>query len=111
MPFTDDPEFMRLWTSLLYAIIAGVIFSLLGYFKRPESSEVFSGEQFFTSAVVGVIAGFASFYLEISPQQALVLILADQGLVYTIENLAKAVWRRWLQPWLKNAQQQTTPPS
>lgn len=111
----SDPAFTNVIIALWYAIIAGMFYSLLGYFKRSDGQENFSGDKFLCTVVVGVIAGFTSFYMSISPQQAVTLILADTGLVYAIENIVKAVWRRWIQPWVQKVQGQpaaaTTPPT
>jgi len=100
MSILDDPEFSRLILSLWYAIIAGIIYSLIGYFKRQDTKEVFSGEQFLVSVVIGVISGFVAFYLNITPEQAVQMILAESAILYYIENIIKAIWRRWIKPWL-----------
>lgn len=103
MVLIGDPELTRLVLSLWYAIIAGIIYSLIGYFKRKETTETFSGELFLTSVIIGVISGFVAFYLNITPEQAVQMILAETALLYYIENVVKAVWRRWIQPWLQKA--------
>lgn len=95
----NDPDLTRLLLSLWYAIIAGIVYSLIGYFKRQDTTENFSGELFIVSVVVGVISGFVAFYLNISPEQAVQMILAETALLYYIENIVKAIWRRWIQPW------------
>jgi len=94
-----DGTLGQVFSAVLYALAAAIVYSLIGYFKRPETKETFDGEQFFVSLAVGVIAGIASLWLEIPPKDAITLIFADAGLVYTIENTAKAVWRRWISPW------------
>jgi uncharacterized membrane protein HdeD (DUF308 family) len=99
--FVNDAEFTRLLLSLWYAIIAGIIYSLIGYFKRKDPTETFSGDLFLTSVIVGVISGFVAFYMNISPEQAVQMVLAETALLYYIENIVKAVWRRWIQPWIK----------
>lgn len=91
--------YIQILMSVAYAVVAAIFYSMLGYFKRSDSKEVFEGEQFFVSLAVGVIAGIVAIWLNVQPQEALVLILADTGLVYAIENTAKAIWRRWLSPW------------
>lgn len=96
----SDPDFTRVLLSLWYAIIAGIVYSLIGYFKRQDTTETFSGELFITSVVIGVISGFVAFYLNITPEQAVQMILAETGLLYYIENIVKAIWRRWIQPWM-----------
>jgi len=96
----NDPDFTRLLLSLCFAIVSGIIYSLVGYFKRKETTEIFSGELFLTSVVIGIIAGFVAFYLDISPEQAVQMILAETALLYYIENVTKAIWRRWIQPWI-----------
>lgn len=105
-----ESEFSRLLVSLWYAIIAGIIYSLIGYFKRKEGEEVFSGEQFFVSVVVGIISGFVAFYLNITPEQAAQMILAETAILYYIENICKAIWRRWIQPWVEGKPEVTPPP-
>jgi hypothetical protein len=97
----NDPELTRLLLSLWYAIISGIIYALIGYFKREKTEEVFTGEKFLTSVVIGVISGFLAFYLEITPEQAVQMILSETAILYYIENIAKAVWRRWIQPWIQ----------
>lgn len=94
-------ELMPYLTAVAYAIAAAILYSLIGYFKRSDSMEAFEGEQFFCSLAVGVIAGLFSMWFEMTPQAALTMIMADAGLVYTIENIAKAIWRRWISPWLQ----------
>lgn len=91
-----EPELMRLLSSLAYAIIAGMVYSLIGYFKRQEAEEIFSGELFFTSVTIGIIAGFVAFYINITPEQAVQMILAETAILYYIENICKAIWRRWI---------------
>lgn len=97
---TLESEFARLTLSLWYAIISGIIYSLIGYFKRQNTDEKFSGELFLISVVIGVIGGFVAFHLNISPEQAVQMLLAETGLLYYIENIVKAIWRRWIQPWI-----------
>lgn len=104
----SDPELERLLLSLWYAIISGIIYSLIGYFKRKDTTENFAGELFLTSVVIGVIGGFLAFYLNITSEQAVQMILAETGLLYYIENVVKAIWRRWIQPWIKK--EAPTPP-
>lgn len=113
----SDPDFERLLLSLWYAIISGIIYSLIGYFKRREPidpatgkpvSENFSGDLFLTSVVIGVIGGFVAFYLNITSEQAVQMILAETGILYYIENVVKAIWRRWIQPWIEK--KAPTPP-
>ena len=101
MVLIGDSELTRLILSLWYAIIAGIVYSLIGYFKRKETTENFSGELFITSVVIGVISGFVAFYLNITPEQAVQMILVETALLYYIENAVKAIWRRWIQPWLE----------
>lgn len=96
-----EPEFSRLLLSLCYAIVAGMIYALIGYFKRRETTEPFAGEQFLTSVIIGVLSGFVAFYLQITPEKAVEMILAETALLYYIENVAKAVWRRWIAPWIQ----------
>ena len=96
----SDPDLTRVLLSLWYAIIAGIVYSLIGYFKRQNTTENFSGELFITSVIIGVISGFVAFYLNITPEQAVQMILAETGLLYYIENAVKAIWRRWIQPWI-----------
>ena len=110
MDILNDPEFARLLTTLLYAIISGVVYSLIGYFKRSEGEEAFEGEQFFVSVIIGLIGGFVAFYLEISPQQAVAMILAETAILYYIENIAKAIWRRWIKPYLESLKAPTPTP-
>jgi len=100
-------QFGDLLLSLWYAIIAGVFYSLMGYFKRRETEEPFNGEVFITSILVGIIAGFIAFYNpEITPEQGVTMILAEAGILYFLENIAKAIWRRIILPW----RGQPTPP-
>jgi len=102
MDLLSDPEFTRLLTSLLYALISGVVYSLIGYFKRSNSEEPFEGEQFFVSVIIGIIGGFVAFHLNISPEQAVAMILAETAILYYIENIAKAIYRRWIKPYLES---------
>lgn len=105
-----DPELTRLLLSLWYAIISGIIYSLIGYFKRHDTEETFSGDLFLTSVVIGVISGFVAYYLNISPDQAVQMILAETAILYYIENVVKAIWRRWIQPWIEKKSPAPTPP-
>lgn len=100
MSVIGDAELTRLILSLWYAIVAGIIYSMIGYFKRRETDETFSGDLFLTSVIIGVISGFVAFYLDITPEQAVEMVLAETAILYYIENVAKAVWRRWIQPWI-----------
>jgi len=100
-----ESELARLMLALWYAIIAGIFYALIGYAKRRETEEVFSGETFLTSVVIGIISGFAAFYLNINPQQAVEMILAETAILYYIENIIKAVYRRWIQPWVERSRQ------
>jgi len=107
----DDPEFSRLLLALWWAIVAGVIYALSGFFKREETKETFSGEKFLTTAIVGVIAGFVSFYMNVTIEQAFALVAADVGFVVIIENVVKAIWRRWITPWMQEQAKKQTPPT
>jgi len=103
-----ETELVNVGSSLVYAIIAAIIYALIGYAKRAETTEIFDGEKFITTLVVGVIAGVVSYFQNISPSQAVVLILADSALVYYIENVAKAIWRRFILPWIQQQQPKPT---
>lgn len=105
--FELDPELSRAFLSLGYAIIAGIFYALVGYFKRKEPGETFDGETFIFSVVVGLISGFIAFYLNITPQEALAMILAETGLLYYIENITKSIYRRWILPWLESLKRAT----
>jgi len=107
----DETQLARIFQALGYAIIGAVAYALLGYFKRHDTTENFDGVQFITTLVVGIIAGFAAFFLNITPQQALTLVLAEAGLISYIEDFAKAVWRRWVQPWIEKQSPPAAPPA
>jgi len=102
----DSPEFTQLLVSLWYGILAAMFYALIGYGKRREGDETFNGEIFLTSALIGIVAGFIAFWKNISPQDAVVLVLSECSLVYIIEGIAKIIWRRVLLPW----QQKPAPP-
>ena len=92
---------MNVGTSVIYAVIAAILYALIGYAKRVDPAEIFDGEKMLSTLAVGILAGVVSYFQNITPSQAVVLILADSALVYYIENVAKAVWRRWILPWLQ----------
>lgn len=101
-----ETEIVNVGTSIIYAIIASIIYALIGYAKRAETNEIFDGQKFLTTIIVGILAGIVSYFQNISPSQAVILILSDSALVYYIENVVKAIWRRWVQPWVS---QQSAP--
>jgi len=105
-------EVGQIASSVLYAVLAAVAFAVIGFYKRTDKTEPFSTEKFFTTIVVGIIAGLASLWLNLSPEAAVQMIFADAGLVYVIEGVTKSIWRRWISPWLdKNkAAAAVTPP-
>lgn len=98
----DQAMLIQLLQSLGYAILGSVAYALLGYFKRQDSTETFDGVEFITTLIVGIIAGFAAYFLNITPTQAVTLVLAETGAMAFIQFLVKAIWRRWIQPWVKS---------
>jgi hypothetical protein len=107
----QDAQIQDIARSLFYAIIAALIYALSGYFKRTDPKEAFDGPTFITTLVIGAIAGFLSYFLTLTPEQAFAFVLSETGLVVIIENWAKAIWRRWIQPWFTTQQTAAaTPP-
>ena len=93
-----EEEFATVGWAIAYAIVSAIGYALIGYAKRSDSSEIFEGERMLVTIVVGIIAGFASYWLCLTPEEAVQLILADVGMVYLIENTIKAIWRRYVIP-------------
>jgi hypothetical protein len=105
-----DSQLVR---ATVYAVAAALVYAISAYFKRDNPKEEFSSVKFITTLLIALLAGLGSVIFHITPEEAVLAILAEGFVVVILENIAKAVYRRLVTPLSfkkeNNTNKQTSP--
>jgi len=78
---------------IILAILGAIMYALTGYAKQ-YTTESFDEEKFVVTIFIGFVVGIASYLLGITFDPAYQLLIST-GIIVAVENVAKAVYRRY----------------